>query len=80
MDDIVTDVNEGYSEDPDLSINASMQYVFVVVAIILTHTETATGSRAATITFVRSSKSTSMPPCRLLSTRRSCLRGKEAAL
>ncbi|KAI0770101.1 transport protein Avl9-domain-containing protein [Fomes fomentarius] len=26
MDDIVTDVNEGYSEDPDLSINASMQF------------------------------------------------------
>ena len=25
MDDIVTDVNAGYSEDPDMSVNSSMQ-------------------------------------------------------
>ena len=27
MDDIVKDVNDGYSEDPDMSLNAGMQYV-----------------------------------------------------
>ncbi len=80
MDDIVTDVNDGYSEDPDMSLNATMQYVCVYYEFSPAMLIPSAASEAATTTFARSSRSTSWLRCRPSSTLHSCQEAKGTAL
>ena len=64
MDDIVKDVNDGYSEEPNIS--TSMQYDVPLMRLKerRTHGHAYVASGAATTTSGRSSRSTSWRRCR----------------